>query len=60
MVQKKNLSEETKSTESKSEQVINKVSSQSVGQSDLEHDKISEQHAEVSLSGTRVSNVASD
>ncbi|RHN62310.1 hypothetical protein MtrunA17_Chr4g0046061 [Medicago truncatula] len=58
--QEKDLSEETKSTESKSEQVINKVSSQSVGQSDLEHDTISEQHAEVSLSGTRVSNAASD
>jgi hypothetical protein len=60
MVQKKNLSEETKSTESKSEQVINKVSSQSVGQSDLEHDTISEQHAKVPLSGTRIINVASD
>ncbi|CAJ2654255.1 unnamed protein product [Trifolium pratense] len=60
MDQEKDLSEETKSTESKSEQVIDKLPSQSVGQSDSEQDTFSEQHMKVSLSGTRVINVAAD
>ncbi|PNY04331.1 hypothetical protein L195_g000749 [Trifolium pratense] len=60
MDQEKDLSEETKSTESKSEQVIDKLPSQSVGQSDSEQHTFSEQHMKVSLSGTRVINVAAD
>lgn len=60
MDQDRDLFEKTKSTESKSEQVINKVPSQSVGQSDSEQDTISEQHTKVFSSGTRVSNVSGD
>ncbi|CAL5213258.1 unnamed protein product [Lathyrus oleraceus] len=60
MDQEKGLSEETKSTKSKSEQVIDKVPSQSVSQSDSEQDTISEKHTKVSLSGTRGINVTVD
>ncbi|XP_050895995.1 uncharacterized protein At4g18490 isoform X5 [Lathyrus oleraceus] len=60
MDQEKGLSEETKSTKSKSEQVIDKVPSQSVSQSDSEQDTISEKHTKVSLSGTRGINVTAD
>ncbi|XP_058730773.1 uncharacterized protein At4g18490-like isoform X2 [Vicia villosa] len=60
MDQEKNLSKETKSTKSKSEQVIDKVLSKSVSQSDSEQDTVSEKHTNVSLSGTRRINVAAD
>ncbi|GAU14578.1 hypothetical protein TSUD_96420, partial [Trifolium subterraneum] len=60
MDQEKDLSEETRSAESKSEQVMDMVPSQYVGQSDSEQDTFSEQHRKVSLSGTRVTNVAAD
>jgi hypothetical protein len=60
MDQEKDLSEETRSTESKFEQVMDMVPSKSVGQSDSEQDTFSEQHTKVSLSGTRVTNVAAD
>ncbi|WJX50371.1 hypothetical protein P8452_36687 [Trifolium repens] len=60
MDQEKDLSEETRSTESKSEQVMDMVPSKSVGKSDSEQGTFSEQHTKVSLSGTRVTNVAAD
>lgn len=60
MDQEKDLSEETKSTKSKSEQVIDKVLFKSVSQSDSEQDTVSEKHTNVSLSGTRRINVAAD
>ncbi|CAI8618312.1 unnamed protein product [Vicia faba] len=60
MDQEKDLAEETKSTKSKSEQVIDKVPSQSVSQSDSEQGTISEKHTKVSFSGTRRINVAAD
>ncbi|KAJ1376064.1 hypothetical protein SESBI_50335 [Sesbania bispinosa] len=60
MDQERDLSEKTKSTESKPEQVINLAPSHPVRQSDSEQDTISEQHREVFSSGTRVINVSGD
>ncbi|KAJ1387542.1 hypothetical protein SESBI_39875 [Sesbania bispinosa] len=60
MDQERDLSEKTKSTESKPEQVINLAPSHSVRQSDSEQDTISEQHRKVFSSGTRVINVSGD
>ncbi|XP_020239705.1 uncharacterized protein At4g18490 isoform X2 [Cajanus cajan] len=58
--QEKDLPQNIKLTESKSEQVINMACSQSVGQSDSEQHTISDQHTEVFSSGSRVINVPGD
>ncbi|RDX95263.1 hypothetical protein CR513_22241, partial [Mucuna pruriens] len=58
--QERNLSEKTKLTESKSEQVINMACSQLVGQSDSEQHTISDQQTKVFSAGTRVINVSGD
>ncbi|KAG4383895.1 hypothetical protein GLYMA_13G171600v4 [Glycine max] len=58
--QERDLPEKSNLTGSKSEQVINMASSQSVGESDSEQHTISDQHTNAFSSGTRVSNVSGD
>ncbi|XP_061363435.1 uncharacterized protein At4g18490 [Gastrolobium bilobum] len=61
MDQERDIPEKTKSTESKSEQVIDKAPFQStIVQSDSEEDTISEQHTKVFSSGTKVINFSGD
>ncbi|RZB81481.1 hypothetical protein D0Y65_030969, partial [Glycine soja] len=55
--QQRDLPEKSNLTGSKSEQVINMASSQSVGESDSEHHTISDQHTNAFSSGTRVSDI---
>ncbi|KAG4977262.1 hypothetical protein JHK84_036961 [Glycine max] len=55
--QERDLPEKSNLTGSKSEQVINMASSQSVGESDSEQHTISDQHTNAFSSGTRVSDI---